>query len=465
MRVLEFINLLKERVWIKHPEKFLNVVNQGDLFARSAEHIIRTEQREHFPEVYQYFKMKMKRLKDVPNIVRQLNIYVDQRRLLRAMSKFSRWKDDCTSYFPILLPKESKLMKLIILDLHEKFSHAGCYSLLSELRKKIWIPHYYSVVKKVIKDCVVCRRFKERTIRLNQSPYRDFRLNPPDIPFRYIFIDHLGPYHVKSNGQKIKVWILCISCLWCRAINLKVCLDLSTKEFLRALQLHVFEYGMPELCMSDLGTSLVAGANVVSEFLRDPDTQKYFQENGIKSTTFDQYFKGCHQLGSLVEICVKLVRRLIFGSIRNNVVNMRDFEFLVSETVHLVNRRPIAFQEALQDTSNDTIPNPITPEKLIHGYDLVSVNIIPELQPDPDPDPEWMTSKGPVDQIKESYQKLKIVRSNLIKTYNSEFLYNLIKQAVNDKNRYQPIDHKPLQKGDIVLLKEENCKMHNYPMG
>ena len=96
-----------------------------------------------------------------------------------------------------------------------------------------------------LKECSTCKRFKERTVKVNQCAYRDFRIDPPSIPFKYIFIDHFGPYNVKLNGKKSKVWILCLTCLWSRAIHLKICLDLTTKEFLRAFQLHSYEYGIP----------------------------------------------------------------------------------------------------------------------------------------------------------------------------------------------------------------------------
>ena len=180
------------------------------------------------------------------------------------------------------------LTRMIVLNLHQKMFHAGCYRLLSELRRQFWIPQCFSVVKRILKECIICRKVNQRTIRLNQSPYRDFRLNPPNIPFRSIFIDHLGPFYVKDHGQKVKVWILCITCLWSRAINLKVCADLSTKEFLRAIQLHCFEYGLPQLCISDSGTSFVAGGNIISDFLKDSDTQTYLEDQGIKSLSFEK---------------------------------------------------------------------------------------------------------------------------------------------------------------------------------
>ena len=90
-----------------------------------------------------------------------------------------------------------------------------------------------------------CKRFNARTVKLNQSSYRDFRANPPKVPFANVFVDHLGPINVKKNGETAKVWLLCITCTWTRAINLKICSDLTVKGFLRAFQMHSFEYGIP----------------------------------------------------------------------------------------------------------------------------------------------------------------------------------------------------------------------------
>ena len=151
--------------------------------------------------------------------------------------------------------------------------------------------------------------------------------------------------------------------------------------------MHCFEFGIPELCISDLGTQLVAGANIIQTFISDPITQLYFEENNVRPLQFDQYYKGCSQLGSLVEVCVKLVKRLLFGSVKKMILSYSDFEFLVCHTVHLANRRPIAFKESLREANTDSVPEPITPEMIVKGYELTSLNLIPELQDIPvDPD-------------------------------------------------------------------------------
>ena len=276
--VFKFVHKLKVRMFSKDPVKYSHCESSDiNHYNQAIVHVIKTEQHKYFPEIFSYFGSTSKNVKDIPNIVNQLNIYPDTHGLLRVKSKFSRWNNDLSHRFPVLLPKNSLLTKMIIMDFHERLFHAGCYRLLTELRKHFWVTHYFSVVKNILKSCVTCKKIKQRTIKLNQSPYREFRLDPPNIPFRSIFIDHFGPYYVKYGGQKHKAWILCVTCLWSRAVNLKICWDLRTKEFLRALQLHCLQYGVPQLCLSDLGSSFVAGANIVRDLLKDADTQKYFE--------------------------------------------------------------------------------------------------------------------------------------------------------------------------------------------
>ena len=324
----------------------MSTVSRKNLFVEAIRLVIETDQREHFPEVFDYFSNPNLGSASIPPLVAQLNVYLDSHGLLRVKCKFKKWYVSQNENFPILLATSSHLTKIIVLDTHIQLAHSGCYSVLAELRKHFYIPKHFSAIKKYLKTCCHCQRFNARTIKINQSPYREFRTEPPKVPFANIFIDHLGPVNVYKNDKKEKIWLLCITCTWSRAVNLKICHDLSLKEFLRAFQMHTFEYGVPQLCISDLGSQFTAGFNLLTDWVNDPETSAYFESNNVKPLSFQQYFKGCSELGSLVEICVKLVKRLLFGSIKNNVLSYFEFEFLVSYLVHLVNRRPIAFREA-----------------------------------------------------------------------------------------------------------------------
>ena len=136
---------------------------------------------------------------------------------------------------------------------------------------------------------------------------------------------------------------------------------------MRALQLHVYEYGIFQFCVSDLGSQIQAGANLIRTFLDDFDTRRYFDENNMQLTSFQHYSKGNSSLGSIVEICVKQTKHLLFKSIRNTILEYFEFEFMICKTVNIVNKRPIAFKESLRDLPDNEVPSCITPEMLVKG--------------------------------------------------------------------------------------------------
>ncbi|XP_068249643.1 uncharacterized protein [Palaemon carinicauda] len=461
--VLKFIKNIREKLTNKGIDVYWgNCVKEKNLYALACRQIIGKEQENNFPEVCEFFKKSHTLKRNIPNVVTQMNIFQSKDTLLRIRSKFGRNEQ---IFFPVLLPKHSLLTKLLIRDMHVSLGHAGVYSILAQLRKQFWIIHFYSTVKKVLRECITCRRLNERPIKANQSAYRDFRSNPPPIPYRYIFIDYIGPYTVIWNDERKKIWLLCVTCLWSRAINLKICLSADTRDFLKAFQLHIYEFGIPEFCISDLGSQLTAGSRIIGTFLNDFETHAFFEENDIKPLKFEHYAKGNSSLGSLVESCVKMVKKLIFSSIKNTVLDYQDFYFLICQTVHLINKRPIAFKDSLRDACIDNVEKPITPECLLKGYDLVSVNIIPELQNSSSDDTNWVPGSSAIDDVKDNYYKLRQARNRLVEAYHSEFLATLINQAVDKRDRYRPVNHKTLAVGDIVLLKEDTSKPSTYPLG
>ena len=266
-RVLEFIDLLKTTVSSKFKVNVKLKSSEITVEQRAFNLVIRQEQYKHFDAEFDYFESGLKNIKDIPENVQRFNLYKDEDKLLRVRSKFGRF--NCKKFHPVFLPNDNPLTELLILHYHKQTSHGGVYSVLNILRKSFWIPNVFVLVKRLLKKCLVCKRLNQRSCKFNQSSYREFRVNPPNIPFRALFMDYLGPFYVRRNEEKVKVYLLLFSCLWSRCINLKICFDLSLNSFLKAFQLHVFDYGLPEFCHSDLGSQLVAGSNLISEFLNN----------------------------------------------------------------------------------------------------------------------------------------------------------------------------------------------------
>ena len=450
--VLKFCSILKRRVAGKSSDPI-----PQDLMQKAKYEVLIRDQKTHYPDLFEYFKKcnKATAIKNIPNLVNQFNIFKDDNGILRVKCKIQHIGK--TMYdFPVLLCKSSHVTDILISDFHTKLNHSGKYAVMSELKKSFYIPRCFSTVKKVIGKCVTCRRLNGKAISLNQNCYRDFRSSPDNVPFRNLILDYCGPFTITIKNQKEKVYLLIFSCLYSRAVNIQICLDLSVTNFKRSFQKHVFSWGLPSYVLSDQGSQIIPGAAMISDVVNTEETLKYLNENGIKAIKFDQHPKGCSKLGGLVEVMVKLVKRLIYGSIGKRVISYSDFELLVAECSHIVNRRPICWKEGLRDCSpSQNIPTPITPELILRGYELVSVNVLPIENKD-----EWKPHGSP----ETLFDNLTEVRESLYSIYQNEFLNTLVKQSTDLPKRYKPKSHHRLNVGDIVLIKDDLIKRHNLPL-
>ena len=148
-------------------------------FAEATTQIIGADQKKNFPKVFNYFQSTKKDSHFIPPIVTQLNVYLDEQGLLRVKCKFKKWGSNQYQDFPILLERNSPLTRIIILDTHVQLAHSGYYSVLAELRKHFYILKHFSAVKKCLKSCYHCKGLNARTIKTNQSSYRNSDLILP----------------------------------------------------------------------------------------------------------------------------------------------------------------------------------------------------------------------------------------------------------------------------------------------
>ena len=470
-RCFEFANILKVKLKSKNKEKYahLDVLDytSDNLYRRSCFYVIREAQKHSFPEIFDYFRRKSPPIKDIPALASKFNLILDENELIRVKGKMRNTNSNSKERYPLLLDKNCPVTKALIWDIHCKKAHSGVYSVLNYLRKEFFILKYYSVVKEVIKTCLWCKRINARTIKINTNAYRDFRINPDTIPFRDVMIDHMGPFTVKINKNNGKVWVLLITCLFSRAVSLQLCRSLDVSSFLRAFQYHVFRHGIPKLIISDPGSSLIAGVNVIRDFLDDFETRAYLERNGINFMDYQTYPSGASWLGGLVENLVKQSKKLLNSSIHKRILDLPDFDFVLAEVESLINKRPIAFKESLGDNNPDSFA--LTPEIILKGFSTPTLNVIPELQPAPEihGDKNWEINEGAGQSktLLARYDKLKRVRESLKEIYHKEFLANLMSQSVDRKDRYKPVSHSVLEIGDLVSIKQPFSKPLQYPMG
>ena len=466
-----FINNIRKKLKAKNPAKYehVNIIPEDELRPTAMRLILKYDQLKWYTDVFEYFKTKNKvAIKDIPPIITQLNLAMDSFDLIRVKSKlYPRLSDKQDYVLPILISPKSRLAELVINEYHEKLGHADRFTVLSEIRKKIWIPKAFCLIRNLTSRCLICKRLHGRTIRLNKNCYRYFRSSPESVPFKNVFLDYLGPFEVRinespkiKNKDRKKIWVLVVCCLWSRAVKLHICYDYSGVEFVKALQKQIFESGVPSLCISDSGTPLVGGAKKINKYIFNNHlVQEFFREQSITSINFQSYPKGNHSLGGLVECCNRMVRKLIFGSIRNLVLSLSDIHFVLVKVCSILNKRPLVLKETLRN-SDIEVPDIITPEMLMYGRPLSYLNIIPETYPSDVLD----INIEDIDYAKELSQ-LQKVSKRLNSIYEDYFLQQLIIQSTNKRGGFKPVVHKKLKLGDLVLIKDELTKPHQYPLG
>ena len=433
-------------------------------FKSSRRYIIHMAQVEHFREIFEYFYNNTNKM---PSLINQLNLNLDNG-ILRVKGKMKNLRASYDERFPILLNKNSKISSMIIEDLHKNMRHAGVYKLLSVLRREFWIPSAYITVKKVVKSCIKCNKLYGRSIKVNQSPYKDYRVNPSNIPFRDISLDHIGPFTVKNDlNENTKVYILILTCLWSRGVNLLLCKQLNNESFLQSLQMHVFEYGIPQTILSDNGSPIVSSLNMIKDFLKDSVVKNYLIEQNIKVLDFCPYPPNSSFLGGTVEALVKQVKNIIFAAISRNILPLNKFEFLVCECKMLINKRPIAFKPLLIDPNTDISKLALTPEMLIKGYEVPSIAIVPQLHSrDSDTDGDYINNQTRTnDDLYTVFESLREVRRRLIDLYYDDFLANLRQASISSQDRYKRVNHQSLQVDDLVAIKQKFTKPYFYPTG
>ena len=79
---------------------------------------------------------------------------------------------------PISLPKDHHLTFLEVQRRHKKVHHLGVKSTLAELRTKFWVPRVRQVLKKILSQCVTCKKLEGTELRQpGTASLAEFRAN------------------------------------------------------------------------------------------------------------------------------------------------------------------------------------------------------------------------------------------------------------------------------------------------
>ena len=179
--------------------------------------------------------------------------------------------------YPVILPRNSRITKLIVKEFHEMGNHAsGTNQTLAALSTRYWIISAREVIRQWEKECMECRRRKGKPCEQIMAPLPLSRLKTSLRAFSRTAVDFGGPYiTVQGRGKSRQKRYLCLfTCLATRAVHLEIAFGLDTSSFLNTFYRMVNRRGLPEEMYSDNATNFKAADKELKALLLQLDEDK-----------------------------------------------------------------------------------------------------------------------------------------------------------------------------------------------
>eukprot|EP00112_Aurelia_sp_Birch-Aquarium-sp1_P021942 Seg6027.3 transcript_id=Seg6027.3/GoldUCD/mRNA.D3Y31 product="hypothetical protein" protein_id=Seg6027.3/GoldUCD/D3Y31 len=204
----------------------------------------------------------------------RLSPFVDADGLLRVGGRLRNAPIPYSAKHQLILPQRHYMTKILILQTHEDNAHAGPEYTLSELRQRYWIIGGRSIVRRILHNCLHCKKLRVQPLIPKMADLPDFRVAANEPPFRRTGVDYFSPPFVKRGRTTLKRWGCIFTCLVTRAVHLEVAESLETDAFINTLERFMNRLGYPSMMASDCGSNFKRADKELRECLKQLDQNK-----------------------------------------------------------------------------------------------------------------------------------------------------------------------------------------------
>ena len=331
-------------------------------------------------------------------------------------------------YHPIFIPREHKLVTLIISHHHKKTLHGGVSSTMSSVREKFWIPRLRVLVKKVVYRCNLCKRYRVKPLsppKLPTAKLPSYRTEKVE-PFAVTGVDFAGPMLYKVNKHRFsKCYVALFTCASTRAVHLKLCPDLTGKEFQTALKEFIARRGPPRIMVSNNGKTFVATGKWLKTLKQNEQLINFLASQSIK-WKFNS--SRAPWWGGIFKRHIGIMKKFLSKVVRKGLLTYSELEELVLGVECSMNNRPLCYQEEGIDSEV------LTPNLLLRGKPAILLE-------------EDIENIGDNSTVK----FFKRCKEQINKRWTNEYIHVLEERM---KKQYQTETTLPAI-GSIILLKDD----------
>ncbi|XP_037029723.1 uncharacterized protein LOC119069705 [Bradysia coprophila] len=330
---------------------------------------------------------------------------------------------------PLLLPHTHPVVDKIIEEEHKQHGHAGAQFLIAKLRERFWIVKTRKAVRRVIKKCVVCKRFGKAETTVPIAPLPENRVKDAKV-FEVTGIDLAGPLYLKDNS---KVWVVIFTCGIYRAVHIESVESINTEQFILALSRFISHCGRIAIIYSDNGTNFVKAASLFGKL----DWKRIQEATNVHRIQWIFNPPASPWWGGFWERLVRTLKEYLRKILGNNKLNKVQLDTALAFVKSLMNSRPLTY---ITEDQDDLVP--LTPAAFLRDIE-------------PSEFPELVTLNESCFQRR--YKELLTMKEELRSRFRSEYLGQLVQRS-------KPTQDIKFEVGDVVLVMDETKKRLEWPM-
>lgn len=399
-----------------------------------------------------YYKSEIISLKqkgfNIKNCLASLDPFLDESGLIRVGGRLGRSLLDHSVKHPVILPKQSSIVKALIRRFHHKVKHAGRGITMNAIRDSgVWITNMNSLCKDVIRKCVGCKRLRGSFGKQVMSDLPVDRTLTAS-PFTYVGVDLFGPFVVKERRSELKRYGVMFTCLSCRGVHLECVNSLTTDSFILALRRFIARRGNVRVIRSDNGTNFVGAKRELQSEFKKMDHTKISDFLKGKGTDWVEWINNppyASHFGGVWERQIRTAREILNGILFDHGTSLNDesLKTMFCEVECVINSRPLTV-ECLNDPLS---PKPLSPNNLLTTKNDV---ILP---------PPGNFEAADI-YSRKYWRRVQHLTNEFWQRWKKEYL-----QALQPRPKWTKRTRN-FQVDDVVLMKDEDSSRRNeWPMG
>ena len=388
------------------------------------------------------FESELRNLEDsrLPStqLVKQLGLFLDEHSIVRCEGRICNSSLPEASKRPVLLLSRHHFTQPVIQEGHKAVHHNGVRDTLNCIRERFWILRVRESMKRVIKQCVICKKLEGKPFRTPKTPHLPAARVGDAPPFAHTGIDFAGLLCTASNSDKktesSKVYVCLYTCASSRAVHLELVPGLSVPTFLQSFRRFVARRGLTVKLISDNAKTFKSSAGEVAKIARSSEVQTQLANKGV---SWDFIVERPPWHGGFWERMVRCVKRCLKKSIGRTSLTFEELRTILVEVEATLNNRPLTYTY----DDEEGVSCPLTPADLIYGSRISStVN---------DKHFEIVSTNRSLTKRAKYHQQL---LHQFTRQWRNEYLTSLRERNADMRGAEQV----PISVGDIVILKNES---------